>query len=313
MVRRFVPRPLRHHLLLLLLLPAVQAGAAGPLDAEEADLLRRTAETHATDSPEPTPMATTPPRVEVQGREIRISLPDGGTLRAFYAAPAAGPAQAADPAREAVGESARPGVVLIHEWWGLNDNIRDETRRLAGEGYHALAVDLYDGRTADAPPAAMKLSRELSENPDPAEAKLLRAVDWLEKEAGATRVGTIGWCLGGRWSLRAALLMPRQVDATVIFYGSLRAEESELAELEMPVLGIFADKDPIVPREMVENFRATMERLDKDLQVHVYEGTSHGFANPSGGVYDADAAESAWNRVTAFFDRHLRDGEGGQR
>lgn len=288
----------------LMLLLGTNAWAAARLDAGEEDLLRRTAETHAADSPDPTPMATTPPRIAVESREITISLPDGGTMRAFFAAPADG---------EAIAPSGRAGVVLIHEWWGLNDNIRDETRRLAGEGYQALAVDLYDGRTADAPPEAMKLSRELAENPRPADTKLRRAVDWLETEAGAPRVGTIGWCLGGRWSLRAALLMPRQVDATVIFYGSLQADERELARLEMPILGIFADKDPIVPSDTVEDFRATLERLGKDVEVRTYEGTRHGFANPSGGVYDAEAAESAWDLATSFLGRHLQPGVEAER
>lgn len=266
------------------------------LDAADRDLLERTAEVHRHDSPTPTPMATTPPLTDVVAAELVIGTVDGRPVRAFLARP-----------RSAVesGTSKLPGIVLIHEWWGLNDNIRDEARRLAGEGYAALAVDLYDGQSADAPPAAIKLSQALTANPAPAEEKLRQAVRYLEEELGAPRIGTIGWCLGGRWSLRAALLMPERVDATVIYYGSLRAEESELARLDMPILGIFASRDPIVPLPMVEEFRTTLQKLGKDVEVRIYDDTEHGFANPSGGFYDAQAAEDAWRLTTAFFRRHL--------
>ena len=160
--------------------------AEAELSVADRNLLERTAEVHANDSPTPTPMATTPPSTEVVVAEVVTGTVDGRPVRAFLARP-----------RAAVESGAKiPGIVLIHEWWGLNDNIRDEARRLAGEGYAALAVDLYDGQSADTPPAAMKLSQALTPHPAPAEEKLRQAVRYLE-EGGAPCIGTIGWCLGG--------------------------------------------------------------------------------------------------------------------
>lgn len=271
----------------------VGARAAGPaLPVAERELLDRTAAAHADDSPVGNPVATTPPAMPVVTTEVVYATVGGEPVRGFVARPA----DAAD---------ALPGVVLIHEWWGLNDNIRDEARRLAGEGYVTLAVDLYGGETADVPPAAMKLSQALSANPAPAEDNLRQAVAWLRSTGGASRVGVIGWCLGGRWSLRTALLVPEQIDATVVYYGSVRVDEAELGRLNMPVLGIFAGRDRVVPLPTVREFEATMARLGKPLELHVYDNAEHGFANPSGGVYDPAAAEEAWRLTTAFFRRHL--------
>jgi carboxymethylenebutenolidase len=119
-------------------------------------------------------------------------------------------------------------------------------------------------------------------------------------------VGTIGWCLGGRWSLRTALLLPKDVDATVIYYGSVNVPESDLAPLQMPVLGLFGSKDPVIPLNTVRAFESNMKKLGKNVQIHVYEGAAHAFANPSGTTYQADAAEDAWRRTTEFLRSHLR-------
>jgi carboxymethylenebutenolidase len=229
----------------------------------------------------------------VKGTTVTYGQQDGRPLQGYLARPAG----ASGPL---------PGLIVIHEWWGLNDNVRAEAARLAAEGYVVLAVDLYGGRAATAPPDAMKLSQQLTANPRPAEANLRAAYDYLEREQKASRLGSIGWCLGGRWSLRTAILLPEQVDATVIYYGSVKAEEAELARLRMPVLGLFAGNDPIVPLPTVRAFEATMQRLGKDVDVKVYEGAQHAFANPSGTAYQAAAAEDAWRRTTAFFREHLQ-------
>jgi carboxymethylenebutenolidase len=194
---------------------------------------------------------------------------------------------------------------VIHEWWGLNDNVRDEAGRLAAEGYVVLAVDLYAGQLATQPPQAMKLAQQLAASPGPAEDNLRAAYEYLDKVEGAPRIGTLGWCLGGRWSLRTALLLPDRVDATVIYYGTVKADEAELARLQMPVLGLFASKDRVVPAATVTAFEATMKRLGKDVDIHMYEGADHGFANPSGTLYEPRAAEDAWQLTTAFLREHL--------
>lgn len=279
-----------------LILIALLAGCSGQpessLSAAERDTLARTAEAHAHDTPVPSPAAATPPVAAVTGTTVSYGTVSGTPIQGYLVKP-----------RKARGRL--PGLIVIHEWWGLNDNVRDEAARLAAEGYVVLAVDLYGGRTASQPPDAMKLIQQLTANPAPAEENLRAAYAYLDKVEKAPRIGTLGWCLGGRWSLRSALLLPDQVDATVIYYGTVKADEAELARLQMPILGLFASKDRVVPAATVTAFEVTMQRLGKDVEIHMYEGADHGFANPSGTVYQAAAAEDAWRRTTAFLDEHL--------
>jgi len=282
--------------LALLAALAVLAGCARPagVTAEDRTTLARTAEAHAHDTPVPTPAATTAPRRPVSGTEVVYATVGGKPVTGYLARP------------RGSGKQNLPALIVIHEWWGLNGNVRDEAERLAGEGYVALAVDLYQGATAEAPPAAMKLSRGLTENPGPAEENLRQAYAYLTTTLKAPRVGTIGWCLGGRWSFRTALMFPAGVDAAVIYYGSVKADDAEVARLQMPVLGLFGGKDRVVPLPMVEAFRAQAARLGRDVTVQVYPGADHAFANPSGTAYDAPAAEDAWARTTAFLAANLQ-------
>jgi carboxymethylenebutenolidase len=119
-------------------------------------------------------------------------------------------------------------------------------------------------------------------------------------------VGTIGWCLGGRWSFRTAQLFPQNVDATVIYYGSVKAEDADVARLNMPILGLFGSKDRVVPLPQVMAFEQQTQRLGRNITIKVYEGADHAFANPSGTAYDAPAAEDSWRLTTAFLAQHLK-------
>jgi len=260
--------------------------------ADETALTLQMAAGHAGDRPDATPAALTAPAQPVVSETVRYGELDGEALYGYLARPANG------------GEE-RPAIIVIHEWWGLNDNIRQMTERLAGEGYVALAVDLYQGESATEVRAAMQLSQALSANLEQGDRNLRAAWDYLEESAGAPRIAAIGWCLGGRWTLRAALQFPDELAAAVIYYGSVRAEEAELATLQMPILGIFAGLDRVVPVRQVEQFAATMEELGKPLELHMYPDADHAFANPSGGVYDAAAAEDAWQRTVDFLARTL--------
>ena len=264
------------------------------VSADDAATLARTAEAHAHDTPVATPAATTAPRVAVTGRDVVYATVGGKPVTGYLARP------------KGSERKKLPALIVIHEWWGLNENVRDEAERLAGEGYVALAVDLYQGVTAEAPPAAMKLSRGLTENPGPAEDNLRQAYAYLTRDLKAPRVGTIGWCLGGRWSFRTAQLFPADIDATVIYYGSVKAEDADVAKLRMPVLGLFGSKDRVVPLPMVQAFEAQAQRLGRDVTIKVYDGADHAFANPSGTAYDAPAAEDAWARTTAFLAANLK-------
>lgn len=283
---------LLRHLILISVLAGCSAQPDAPLSASDRETLDRTAEAHAHDTPVPTPAATAVPVAEVTGKTVSYGKVGGAPVEGYLVRP-----------KKARGRL--PGLIVIHEWWGLNDNVRDEAARLAAEGFVVLAVDLYAGKVATQPPDAMKLAQALTANPGPAEENLRAAYAWLDEVEKAPRIGTVGWCLGGRWSLRTALLLPDQVDATVIYYGTVKADEGELARLQMPILGLFASQDRVVPAATVTAFEATLKRLGKDVDIHMYEGAEHGFANPSGTAYEPGAAEDAWRLTTAFLGEHL--------
>ena len=198
----------------------------------------------------------------------------------------------------------RAGLIVIHEWWGLNDNIREMSKRLAAAGYLALAVDLYEGPVADDPESARTLMQALMRDEARAERHINAAFRWLEND-GAEQVGAIGWCLGGAMSLRAAMALPEQLDAVVIYYGRLVTEPAQLAPLRMPILGIFGGQDRGIPIESVREFETALQALGKDVEIVVYDDADHAFANPSGTRYQPEAAADAWRRTLEFLDQHL--------
>lgn len=202
-----------------------------------------------------------------------------------------------------------PAVIMIHEWWGLNDNIRAMADRLAGEGYIVFAVDLYNGKVASTPGEARVLMMESVEDPDSANANLRAAFDFVSDTAGAPRVGSIGWCFGGGMSLNAAKLFTDELDAAVIYYGQVTDDDEALRSIGAPILGLFGADDAGIKVESVERFRDALERLRKNYEVHIYPGVGHAFANPSGNNYDATTAEDAWGRTLDFLDLHLAIGD----
>lgn len=197
-----------------------------------------------------------------------------------------------------------PAIIVIHEWWGLNDNVRAMADRLAGEGYMVLAIDLYSGETADSPAGARALMLQVVEDPGPAKDNIRGAYEFL-KTAGAPRIGSLGWCFGGGWSLGAAQLFPDDLDATVMYYGQVTDDEEKLRPINTPILGLFAADDTGIKVESVEAFGAALERLRKDHEIHVYPGVGHAFANPTGSNYDPEAATDAWAKTLEFLGRHL--------
>jgi carboxymethylenebutenolidase len=195
-------------------------------------------------------------------------------------------------------------VILIHEWWGLNDNIETMARRFAEQGYVALAVDLYGGEVADDPERARELTQSVEEGP--ALDNLRQARRYLAEEQRSPRVGVVGWCFGGAWSLQTALAEPDQLDAAVVYYGRLVTERDRLSELDTPLLGIFGGEDSSIPVDDVRRFESTLEELGKDAEIHLYEGAGHAFANPSGERYVPEAAEDAWEKTLVFLAEHLK-------
>jgi len=280
------------HRLLIVLCVSLYCSAAFA-GAHAKGEVAETAAAHSTDQPVASPAANTKPRLPVTGQAIVYGKVGDSELRGYLAQPVK-----ANP--------DLPGLIVIHEWWGLNDNIRKVTERLAGEGYVALAVDLYGGQSATIPKEAIKLMNGLMADTDGADENLRQAHRFLAAELGAPRVGSIGWCLGGKWSLRTAVILPDQLDAAVMYYGSVTTDEAELAPINLPVMGNFAENDVLIPLDSVEQFTSTMQRLGKTVDVKVYTGTKHAFSNPSGMAYDAAAAEDAWQRSTGFLRSHLQ-------
>lgn len=209
-------------------------------------------------------------------------------------------------ARPESSEEKLPGLIVIHEWWSLNDNIQKMIARLAGEGYAALAIDLYNGEVAEDPQGARSLVGTVSGNRAQAEDNLMQALRYLESEQGASKIGSMGWCLGGGWSLNTALLLPSELDAAVIYYGRLETDPQQLAPLEMPILGIFGGQDQNPSVESVREFEAALQGLDKAVEIHVYEGADQAFANPSGRNYKAATTEAAWTETIDFLRQTLQ-------
>jgi carboxymethylenebutenolidase len=252
----------------------------------------RMAVEHAADEPVANPMSETDPNGAVSVQEVTYATLEGQPVVGYLARPAGG--------------GATPGLIVIHEWWGLNDNIRAMTRRLAGEGYTALAVDLYGGQVAGDRDTAYALMKSANAEPARAEDNLRAAHDFLRAELGAPSVASIGWCFGGAWSLNTALLLPETLDAAVIFYGHLVTDPSRLKTLEMPILGLFGSEDQGIPLDSVEAFSSALDGLGKDATIIVYPGADHAFANPSGRNYQPEAAEQAWQATLEFLQQHLK-------
>ncbi len=246
---------------------------------------------HATDEPIASPASQVAPEVEIVAQEGTYAGIEGKDIVGYVAHPKS--------------EVPRVGLIVIHEWWGLNDNVRAMARRLAGAGYLALAVDLYEGEVARDRDQASRLARGSGERTEQILDNLGQAIEHL-RSAGAERIGVIGWCFGGGWSLRTALAFPDKVDATVIYYGRLTTDKAELEALSSPVLGIFGALDKGIPVETVREFEAALKALDKEAAIHIYEDADHAFANPSGTRYNEVAAEDAWVKTLAFFDDNLR-------
>ena len=247
---------------------------------------------HASDSTDPSPAAQIAPARPVISQTMAYTEYADELIYGYFSAPA----DMFEPL---------PAIIMIHEWWGLNDNIRAMADRLAGEGYIVFAVDLYRGETASTPGEARVLMMEAVEDPEPARENIRAAFDFVSNVASAPRVGSIGWCFGGGWSLNTAQLFPDELDAAVIYYGQVTADEDLLRPISAPILGLFAAGDTGIKVASVEAFKDALDRLRKNYDIHIYPGVGHAFANPTGRNYNAAAADDAWERTLRFLDLHL--------
>lgn len=215
---------------------------------------------------------------------------NGGEAEGYLAKPASGKG---------------PGVVVIQEWWGLVPNIKDICDRFAGEGFVALAPDLYHGASTAEPDEAMKLMMGLKM--DQAAKDMSGAVDYLVGLDAATgdKVGSVGYCLGGGLSLFLASLKP-QIGACVIYYGVLPGAQPDLAGLQAAVLGHYAENDQFAGPQAARALESQIKAAGKQVEFHIYPATEHGFFNDTrSDVYNAEAARLTWERTLAFYRQHL--------
>src|SRR5918995_6576557 len=201
-----------------------------------------------------------------------------------------------------------PGVVMIHEWWGLNDNIKDMANELASEGYVVLAADLYNGEVATESSRAMELVSSVSNNPDQAIANLQSAVSYLGSlgNVNSSRIASLGWCFGGDQSLQLALNSEQNpLATTVIYYGNLVNDTNEISKINWPVLGIFGDQDQSIPVESVNAFEQALNETGITNEIYIYPGVGHAFANPSNDNYAPQETADAWKKTLAFLKKYV--------
>jgi carboxymethylenebutenolidase len=214
----------------------------------------------------------------------------GGTTGGYLAEPANG---------------SGPGVVVIQEWWGLVDHIKEVCDRFAAEGFVALAPDLYHGKTTKSPDEAGKLMMAM--RIDEAERDLGAAVDYLSTLDSTTseKIGVVGFCMGGALALYTATKNAK-VGASVVFYGGHPKVKPDLPNLHAPVLGLYAEKDGFVTPEIVRDLERQLKHLGKQIEVKIYKDTDHAFFNDTRPeVYNAEAAADAWQRTVEFLRRNL--------
>jgi len=204
------------------------------------------------------------------------------------------------------GSGPFPGIVVIHEWWGLNDWVKEQASKLADQGYVALAVDLYRGKVADNPNTAHELMRGVPE--DRATRDLHAAVEYVKSQSNVKkdRIGSIGWCMGGGYSLDVALAEPT-LAATVVNYGHLATDPAALQKIHAAILGNFGGKDQGIPPEDVKKFEEALKKDGKQVDIKIYPDAGHAFENPNNkGGYRPDDAADAWQRTVKFLNETLK-------
>jgi len=207
------------------------------------------------------------------------------------------------------GEGTHPAVIVIHEWWGLNDWVKQQADSLAMHGYTALAVDLYHGKVAYDQETAHQLMSGLAE--DDAMTTLRAAADFLRgrSDVRANAIGVIGWCMGGKYSIRLAAADPG-IKACVMYYGAPITDPKTIAGIQAAVLGNFGAEDKGPSPDQVRAFQTALRKAGKKVDFKIYPKAGHAFANvnnPWGG-YRAEAAQDAWQRTLAFLEAQLRRG-----
>ena len=204
------------------------------------------------------------------------------------------------------GKGPFPALIVIHEYWGLNDWVKEQASKLGDQGYEALAIDLYRGKVATTPDMAHELMRGVPE--DRAKRDLHAAFEFLQSQPNIkkNRIGAIGWCMGGGYALDVALDEPT-LAADVINYGHLATDPEAIKKINAPILGLFGGQDRGITPDDVHKFEAVMKQQGKKIEIKIYDDAGHAFENPNNkdGYRAADAAD-AWQRTINFLGEYLK-------
>jgi carboxymethylenebutenolidase len=201
-----------------------------------------------------------------------------------------------------------PAVIMIHEWWGLNEHIKNQADLLAKEGYVVLAVDLYRGEVATDSNRAMALASSVRNNSTSAIDNLQSAVNYVKslEMVDGSRIASLGWCFGGDWSLQLALNSSENpLAATIIYYGRPVTDTASLSSISWPILGIFGDQDQAITVESVKQFASALNASGITNDIYLYEGVGHAFANPSLDNYAPKETADAWQKTIGFLRTYL--------
>ena len=191
-------------------------------------------------------------------------------------------------------------LIVVQEWWGLNDNIKMESDKYYTDlgDVNVMAVDMYDGKVAATPDSAMKLMRGADM------ARMTAIIQGAIKHAGSkAAIYSVGWCFGGMWSLQTAILAGPQAKGTVMYYGRPETDMAKLKSIQCDIIGFFGNQDQSPSPAMVNEFEKNMKEAGKNLSVNRYEA-GHGFANPSNPSYNAAAKADAYTKAIAFLKAH---------
>ena len=203
------------------------------------------------------------------------------------------------------GAGKHPAIIVIHEWWGLNDWVKDQAQKYAAQGYVALAVDLYRGKVATNADEAHILMRGLPDDRGMRDLEAAFAYLSSRPDVNTVKIGSIGWCMGGGWSLKLAEDQPK-LAACVVNYGSLPSDPALIAKIKAPMQGNFGADDQGIPPKDVKAFEAAMKAAGKPTDIKIYEGAGHAYQNPNNTQgYRPEATADSNQRITAFFQKYL--------
>lgn len=204
------------------------------------------------------------------------------------------------------GGGKHPAIIVIHEWWGLNDWVKQQAQNFAGQGYVTLAVDLYRGKSGTTADEAHILMRGLPDDRGLRDLEAAFAYLASRPDVNPAKIGSIGWCMGGGWSIKLAESQPK-LAAFVVNYGSLPTDPAIIAKIQAPMLGNFGADDKGIPPESVRTFENAMKSAGKTENVKIYDGAGHAFQNPNNkDGYRPEATKDADQRIDAFFAKYLK-------